>query len=260
MYSCIGSYLCRVFRLFEFRFTRHPPREPMIALSMAIYVNFFTHHYWPDLRLGLFAAAAMLFGRTTVYFKIWRRHRAMPLLLGLSLVALFIWISENVGTFTRVWLYPAQQHGWVMVPFGKFGAWFLLLIISYTLVCLIAAPRDRLLSGHHDGGAHRGRAEGDDEAEQQQAKRGRRRAVGPDQIPQAAGIEHQQAGDQEQRQRDPGRQIDRQQAEQRQVQPGPSVRRLPAAGSVLGHRSLDLDEVACQPNGARLTLPRRSRF
>ena len=30
-----------------------------------------------------------------------------------------------------------------MVSFDKFGSWFLLLIISYTLVSLVNAPRDR---------------------------------------------------------------------------------------------------------------------
>jgi uncharacterized membrane protein YoaT (DUF817 family) len=141
MYGCIGSYLCRVWRLFDFRFTHHPPRRALIALSLAIYANFFAHHYGPDLRLLLFAAAALAFGRTTIHFRIWRAYRAMPLLLGLLLVSLFIWISENIGTFTRTWIYPSQSHGWTMVSFGKFGSWFLLLIISYTLVSLINAPR-----------------------------------------------------------------------------------------------------------------------
>ena len=36
-----------------------------------------------DIRYGLFAAAALLFGRTCIYFKVWRVHRRMPLLLGL---------------------------------------------------------------------------------------------------------------------------------------------------------------------------------
>jgi uncharacterized membrane protein YoaT (DUF817 family) len=141
MYACIGSYLCRVWRLFDFRFTQHPPRRWLAALSVAIYLNFFAHHYLPDLRLPLFAAAGLLFSRTTIYFKIWHHHRSMPLLPGLLLVSLVIWISENVGTFTRTWLYPSQQHGWAMVSAGKFGSWFLLLIISYTLVSLINAPR-----------------------------------------------------------------------------------------------------------------------
>jgi uncharacterized membrane protein YoaT (DUF817 family) len=67
----------------------------------------------------------------------------MPLLLGLLLVSVFIWFSENIGTFTKTWLYPSQRQGWSMVSFGKLGSWFLLLIISYTLVSLVNAPRER---------------------------------------------------------------------------------------------------------------------
>jgi uncharacterized membrane protein YoaT (DUF817 family) len=141
MYSCIGSYICRAWRLFDFRFTRHPPRWSLIALSCAIYANFFAHHYIPDLRMLLFAASILLFGRTTIYFKIWHDYRAMPLLLGLFLVSLFIWLSENIGTFTQTWLYPSQRHGWAMVAPEKLGSWFLLLVISYTLVSLINAPQ-----------------------------------------------------------------------------------------------------------------------
>jgi uncharacterized membrane protein YoaT (DUF817 family) len=59
------------------------------------------------------------------------------------LVSLFIWFSENIGTFTKIWLYPSQRQGWSMVSIDKFGSWFLLLIISYTLVSLVHAPRER---------------------------------------------------------------------------------------------------------------------
>jgi uncharacterized membrane protein YoaT (DUF817 family) len=141
MYACVGSYLFRAWRLFDFRFARHPPNWALIALSIAIYVNFFAHHYVVDVRILLLVVAAGLFCRTTVYFKAWRIHRSMPLLLGLGLVALFIWISENIGTFTRTWLYPSQLHGWSLVSAAKLGSWFLLLIISYTLVTLINRPQ-----------------------------------------------------------------------------------------------------------------------
>jgi uncharacterized membrane protein YoaT (DUF817 family) len=147
MYSCIGSYLCRAWRLFDLRFSRHPSRSSLIALSVAIYANFFAHHYMPDWRWLLIAATAALFGRTTVHFKVWRRYRSMPLLLGLSLVSLFIWFSENIGTFTRIWLYPSQRQGWSMVSPDKLGSWFMLLVISYTLVSLINAPRERPPAG-----------------------------------------------------------------------------------------------------------------
>ncbi|CAL75253.1 conserved hypothetical protein; putative membrane protein [Bradyrhizobium sp. ORS 278] len=141
MYSCIGSYLCRVWRLFDFRFTGHPSRRWLIGLSAAIYLNFFTDHYGLDLRLVLFGWAALLFAPATVHFKVWRVHRSMPLLLGLILVSLFIWLSENIGTLSRTWIYPAQAQGWAMVSPAKLGSWVLLLIISYTLVSLINRPR-----------------------------------------------------------------------------------------------------------------------
>lgn len=141
MYACIGSYICRAWRLFDFRFSNHPPRWALIGLSVLIYVNFFMHHYVADIRAGLFLLAAVLFARTTIYFKVWRVHRSMPLLLGLVLVALFIWFSENIGTFTRTWLYPSQLQGWSMVSFAKLGSWSLLLIISYTLVTLVNRPQ-----------------------------------------------------------------------------------------------------------------------
>jgi uncharacterized membrane protein YoaT (DUF817 family) len=141
MYSCIGSYLCRAWTLFHFEFKAHPPVAWLVALSVAIYINFFAHHYIVDLRYLLFAASALVFARTWVYFTNWRARRAMPLLLGLVLVTAFIWLAENVGTFTRTWLYPSRHTGWPLVSAGKFGSWFLLLIISYTLVALVKKPR-----------------------------------------------------------------------------------------------------------------------
>jgi len=141
MYSCIGSYICRAWRLFDFRFSHHPPRAGLIALSLAIYANFFTDHFALDFRLVLFAAAAVLLFRTTIHFRVWRAWRALPLLLGLPLVASFVWLTENIGTATKTWLYPSQHQAWSMVSPAKLGSWFLLVIVSYTLVSLINAPR-----------------------------------------------------------------------------------------------------------------------
>jgi uncharacterized membrane protein YoaT (DUF817 family) len=143
MYACIGSYICRAWRLFDFEFSDHPRRRALAALSAAIYANFFSHHYMVDLRWLLFALAGWLFFRTRVHFRVWHQYRSMPLLLGLLLVSLFIWFSENIGTFTKTWLYPSQRQGWSMVSVDKLGSWFLLLIISYTLVSLVNVPRER---------------------------------------------------------------------------------------------------------------------
>jgi len=141
MYAAIGSYIARCWRLFDFRFTRHPPLWALLLLAAGIYANFFAHHYLPDVRLALFALTALLFGRCWVHFKVWRVHRRMPLLVGFALVALFIWLAENIGTFTAAWMYPHQRLGWSLVSAGKLGAWFLLMIISYTLVALLNRPQ-----------------------------------------------------------------------------------------------------------------------
>ncbi len=50
MYASIGSYIARAWRLFDFRFTHHPPFVATVWLAIAIYINFFTHHFLPDAR------------------------------------------------------------------------------------------------------------------------------------------------------------------------------------------------------------------
>lgn len=134
MYAAVGSYLARAWRLFGLRYSRHPPLPAVLLLAVAIYVNFFSHHYLPDIRVALFLAVAWMFRATTVHFRVLRRERRMPLLLGFVLIALFIWIAENLGTFAGAWVYPHQRAGWSPVPLTKLGAWFLLMIISYALV------------------------------------------------------------------------------------------------------------------------------
>jgi len=134
MYASVGSYMARAWRLFDFRFDRHPDWRCTAVLALAIYANFFTDHYGLDARVLLFALAAWLFGPTVVYFRVRHGYRKMPLLLGFALVACFIWLAENLGTWTRTWAYPAQRHAWHPVAPSKIGAWFLLMIISYVMV------------------------------------------------------------------------------------------------------------------------------
>lgn len=141
MYASVGSYIARSWRLFDFRFVRHPPLWALFALSAGIYANFYTHHYFVDVRLALFAVMALLCGRTWLYYKVHRHYRRMPLLLGLFLVAVFIWIAENFGTLTRTWIYPSQINGWAMVPLGKLSSWFLLMTISFVMVAWVNKPQ-----------------------------------------------------------------------------------------------------------------------
>lgn len=134
MYASVGSYLARVWRIFSFRFSHFPALWALALLSAAIYTNFFAHHFFSDLRLGLFAIAAFLFWRTRVSFRSDRNRRSMPLLLGFFLVAGFIWLAENFATFANAWIYPSQKGQWEPVSVAKLGSWYLLMIISFTLV------------------------------------------------------------------------------------------------------------------------------
>lgn len=149
MYAAVGSYLARVWRIFEFRFDRFPPLRLQGLLATVIYVNFFAHHWLPDIRLGLFAATAVLYLRTVVWFRPDEVHRPMPLLFGFFLVAIFIWFAENLGTFARAWSYPGQEAGWEMVSLSKLGSWYLLMIISFVLVATVHRGRGEATRENH---------------------------------------------------------------------------------------------------------------
>ena len=135
MYASVGSFMARAIRLFDMRFTPYPPFWTSVALATLIYVNFFTHHYLPDIRIGLFAATVLLFVRTRIYFRIGRWFW-MPLPLAAFLSSFFLWIAENVGTYTKTWIY-AGQSAHQMVSFAKLGSWYLLLYVSFVSVTLV---------------------------------------------------------------------------------------------------------------------------
>ena len=141
MYAAVGSYFARAARVFEFRWQSYPNLTATVGLAAAIYVNFFAHHFVLDIRYGLFALTGLLFWRTRVHYRVWRWRHQMPLLLGFVLVALFIWLAENIATFARIWLYPGQEQGWHMVSVQKLGSWYLLMIVSWVLVTLVHRPK-----------------------------------------------------------------------------------------------------------------------
>ncbi len=140
MYACVGSYIARVWRIFDFSFDRFPPLKWQVLLAVLVYINFFAHHYLPDIRWALFLGSAVLYGPGMIWFKADETHRPMPLIIGLILVALFIWFAENLATFARAWSYPNQEAGWHMVSLAKLGSWYLLMLISFVLVAALHAP------------------------------------------------------------------------------------------------------------------------
>ncbi|MEF3403184.1 DUF817 domain-containing protein [Agromyces sp. CCNWLW203] len=141
MYAAVGSYMVRVYRLFDLGFTRYPRRWLTVVVAAAIYANFFTHHFIVDLRWMLVVAVVALWWPTMMHFRVWRRTPRMPVLVSFALVALFIWFAENIGTWAGAWLYPDQLDGWQLVSPSKLVSWFLLMIISVVLVTLVYPPR-----------------------------------------------------------------------------------------------------------------------
>lgn len=136
MYASVGSFMARVIRLFDMRFAPYPPFWVTCVLATAIYVNFFAHHFLPDIRLGLFAATVFLFWKTRIWFQIGANWYWMPLPVAALLSSLFLWVAENIGTMTRTWIYAGQGDK-ELVSFAKMGSWYLLLYVSFVTVTLI---------------------------------------------------------------------------------------------------------------------------
>ena len=141
MYACVGSYIARITRLMDLRYSHYPPIWTTWVLAIGAYVNFFTHHFGPDIRVGLYLLSILIFARTRVYFTPDQKARWMPMLIGFLLVSLFIWFAENIGTFTNTWIYPHQKGGWHLVPLAKMGAWYLLMLLSFVLVTHVHPPK-----------------------------------------------------------------------------------------------------------------------
>lgn len=142
MYAAVGSYMVRTYRLFDLGFTRYPRRWVTGIVAGAIYVNFFTHHFWWDLRWLLLAAVILLWLPTVMHARVWRRVVRIPLLLAFAGVAIFIYLAENIGTWAGAWIYPDQLDGWQLVSPTKLVSWFLLMIISVVLVAWVYPPRE----------------------------------------------------------------------------------------------------------------------
>lgn len=136
MYAAVGSYMARVIRLFDMTFAPYPPFWTTVVLATAIYVNFFAHHFMPDIRIALFAATLVLFLRTRIWFRIGANWYWMPLPLAAFFSSFFLWLAENIGTLTGTWLY-AGQNPLDRVSFAKMGSWYLLLYVSFVTVTLV---------------------------------------------------------------------------------------------------------------------------
>jgi uncharacterized membrane protein YoaT (DUF817 family) len=141
MYAAVGSYMVRVYRLFDIRFARYPPVWATAILAAGIYANFFLHHFWWDARWVLLVGVLALWAPTTMHARVWRTRIRLPLLAAFAGVAAVIYLAENISTWAGAWLYPDQLDGWQPVSLSKLSSWFLLMIVSVVLVTVVSPPR-----------------------------------------------------------------------------------------------------------------------
>jgi len=134
MYASVASFMIQAWRLLKLRFVRWPPARLVVPLGAAIYLNFFTHHFLPDVRYLLAAAVLLVFRRTWVAFTPLDKQRGIPLVLAFLLVGMFVWFAENIATFLGAWQYPHQADGWRLVDPRKLTSWALLVIVSMMAV------------------------------------------------------------------------------------------------------------------------------
>ncbi len=154
MYASVGSYIARAIRVFGAVFAPAPPFPAAVVLAVAIYVNFFAHHFLPDIRLVLFAATLGLYLRTRLWFRLGgERWLWMPFPVAALAAALALWLAENIGTFTGTWIYAGQAE-FQLVSLSKLGSWYLLFFVSFTTVTLV--QRDALHRRPFRPGALRG--------------------------------------------------------------------------------------------------------
>ena len=147
MYASVASYLIQAWRYFDVEMIRMPKRLIVIPLGALIYLNFFTHHYFVDLRWGLCIAILIIFARTSVSFTPHLIERRMPLNLAFVLIAFFVWIAENIATYLGAWNYPYQEDIWHMVDLPKIGSWSLLIIVSFLIVAELKRLKSSLDKG-----------------------------------------------------------------------------------------------------------------
>lgn len=137
MYASVASYLCQAWRRMKVNLIKWPKFYFVAPLALAIYLNFFTHHYWLDVRWWLASLVLIVFWRSWVSYEVGGIRYRMPLSISFVLIGFFIWIAENIATFFGAWKYPNQAEVWRLVHVGKVSSWLLLVIVSFLIVATL---------------------------------------------------------------------------------------------------------------------------
>jgi uncharacterized membrane protein YoaT (DUF817 family) len=134
MYAAVGSFILQLFKRFALGLVQAPPLWLGMLLALLIYMNFFTHHIWVDLRWWLLATVMIVYCCTQLRGEWQGVVFQLPLLLVFGVLGFAIWLAENFSTFYGAWVYPNQQDRWQWVHLGKISSWMLLVILSFLLV------------------------------------------------------------------------------------------------------------------------------
>ncbi|TDV55022.1 DUF817 domain-containing protein [Actinophytocola oryzae] len=143
LYAAVGSYVVAAWRLFDLRVSGYRA-VPTAAVAFAVYVNLITHHWLPDLRWPLAGLLVAVTWGTTVHFTVGAHRYRMPLAVSFALIGFFLWLAENIATFFGAWRYPHQLEAWRLVDPAKFGAWAMLVSLTFVLVAAFRARTGRL--------------------------------------------------------------------------------------------------------------------
>jgi uncharacterized membrane protein YoaT (DUF817 family) len=146
LYAAVGSYVCRAWHLCDLELVRYRPRATAVVAA-AIYINFFSHHWLPDVRWLLAGLLLAVTAGTSVRYTVRGVRHRMPLALAFVLIGFFLWLAENLATYLGAWRYPYQLDGWQPVGVEKFGAWSLLISVTVVLVAVARSQRRHGSSG-----------------------------------------------------------------------------------------------------------------
>ena len=144
MYASVASFLCQAWRRLKVELVKWPPFLVVVPLAAAIYLNFFTHHYWIDVRWWLSALVMIVFWQSWVTYEVGDTRYRMPLTLSFVLIGFFIWVAENISTFFSLWHYPNQLGAWSLVHVGKWSSWSLLVVMTFTIVANLKHVKERI--------------------------------------------------------------------------------------------------------------------
>lgn len=154
MYASVGSYMAQAWNRLHLTLHRAPPLRLQAVLAGAAYLNFFTHHFGPDLRYAVTLALLAAFWRTRAEFTVAEKRLSLPLPLAFVLIGGFVFLAENAATLLGAWVYPHQSGGWRPVHAAKLLSWTLMVVVAFLIVSSLKTweARHELVRA---GGPHR---------------------------------------------------------------------------------------------------------